>query len=169
MAFLVEDGTGLSASNSYATVAEYKAYLDDRGVTYAGLVNSDIEKLLIKATDYIDQRFTFIGQRSGSDQALSWPRDFAYDDLGNTLDPVPTELKYATIEYANRARTTSLWLTPATDTVGIVKTKKTVVGPIEKTTDYISGPSTVQAYPPADHYLDGLITGGVGGQATSFR
>lgn len=165
MSFLVEDGTGLSASNSYASVAEYKAYCTDRGMSFAGVSDATIQQNLVKSTDYIDQRFgdQFVEEPETAEQALEWPRDGVWLDEG-----LPIKLKYATIEYAFRVQTSPLWNVPTVNTTGVVSQETKKVGPIEKSVSYSSSASTIAAYPPADKYLRSLLNG-TGSQATSYR
>lgn len=175
MAFLVEDGTGLDNSNSYASVAEAIAYFTDRGnATWLALSTAVQQNNLIKATDYIDQRFgaRFIGDRVFEEQALAWPRDntgvTTYDyDEETEIGVIPTKLKYACIEYALRANAGPLAPDPEIADSGVsMVTTKEKVGPIE--TEYESANGTngssinlIRPYPGADMYLrDLLIPGG---------
>ena len=69
MAFTVEIGTGIVGANSYVTVAEANDYLADRGRSaengWQSLAGSAKQSALIKATDYIEQRYSgrFSGQK----------------------------------------------------------------------------------------------------------
>ena len=61
MTMIVEDGTGVANANSYTTVAFVQAYFDDRGGNTAWdalATEADQEYILIKATDYIEKRFS---------------------------------------------------------------------------------------------------------------
>ncbi len=53
MAFIVEDGTGKKGATSYATVAYFKAYWLDRGITITW-ADAAIQANLVAATSYID-------------------------------------------------------------------------------------------------------------------
>ncbi len=60
MALIIENGSGVRTANSYITVAEYKAYHTARGadsVLNSEFTDPEIEYGIIKATDYIEQRF----------------------------------------------------------------------------------------------------------------
>lgn len=156
MAFLVEDGTGLASSNSYASVADADAYHEDR-FNDAWVAASTAEKqvALIKATDYIDSRFSFVSTRETDTQALEWPRD--------DYDGVPTKVKQATYEYALRSLSNELAPDPSYDDSGYSKVvTREKVGPIE--TEYYtsdgtmnSTPTPFRPYPLADALLSGLI------------
>lgn len=164
--FLLEDGTGLSASNSYASVAEWKAYWTDRAFDFSAYTDPNIQAALIKATDYIDTNFRnrFIGYILVETQALAWPRALAY--IGCVVQTgVPINLKRATYEYAKRALTTILLPDPAdTDATGqlIAATEKTV-GPITIKNSYASvGALSFHSYPAADKWLTDLMFSGEG-------
>jgi hypothetical protein len=79
-----DDGTVANA-NGYISVAEFKAYHDDRGNTYGA--DNLIAIAIIKATDYLDTRFEFIGVKLTTDQTTQWPRKAGTGQaLVNTLD-----------------------------------------------------------------------------------
>lgn len=165
MAFVLEDGTGISNANSYANEAELDAYLDDRGVTKPA---GNIDALLVRATDYIEMRWgaKFAGTKLVSTQRLSFPRG----DL-DEYPGVPECLKNATIEYAVRAASGSLAPDPVFDTTGRRATKtKRKVGPIETETQYAENGAGAIAplfrpYPLADSLLRPLLApGALGGR-----
>lgn len=94
MAIVVEDGTGLANSNSYASEADLTAYATARGVTISGTN----EQLLIQAMDFIEQQ-RFIGDKASKEQALQWPRTGAMvDGYYIDSDEIPTLLKEAQME-----------------------------------------------------------------------
>lgn len=65
MAFLVETGAGIKGATSYVTVAFFKAYWLDRGITISW-ADAVIQSHLVAATSYIDSVFglRFKGERS---------------------------------------------------------------------------------------------------------
>jgi len=96
MTITVEDGTGLSSANSYATEAELSTYATARGVTISG----DSEALLIQGMDYIEEQ-RYIGVKASDGQALQWPRYGAWVDgyyISETA--IPQKLKDAQCEVA---------------------------------------------------------------------
>lgn len=113
MAFQVEDGTGLSNSNSYISVDFFKAYHDDRGNNRkdpggTDFTDTEIEQACVRATGYLDKRFQsrWRGWKQKRSQALDWPRNNAMDDndyLYSDIDAVPRNLQKACAEYALRA------------------------------------------------------------------
>ena len=77
MAFVVEDGTGLTNSNSYISVADADTYFSDRNNTvWAALSTTQKEAYLIQATQYIDAVYSdrFSNIKLKSTQALEFPR-----------------------------------------------------------------------------------------------
>lgn len=182
MAFTPEDGTGLANANSYCDLDFANSYFADRGVVSWDAADDDDAKkpALIKATDYIENRFygRWIGQQEFPEvQALSWPRKanaatapFYYGFVSYPVDPnfptdqVPVGLKKACAEYALRLlTTTSLAPDPTVDpTARGVKEKIVKVGPIETSTSYDTTgagatPATFPSYPMADALLKGLL------------
>lgn len=77
MALIVEDGTGLSTAESYASVAECDVYLAANGITiWAPLLTAEKEQALRRATNFMLQvyRPQWKGQRATAVQRLDWPR-----------------------------------------------------------------------------------------------
>ena len=160
MALTVQNDSGtVTGANAYVTVAVFKAYHDARGNSYGAAADADIEKAIIKATDYLDQRFSFRGVRShvASSQPTAWPRLNVVDGDGNYVSGIPEALKRACSEYALRALTAELNPDPVkTDDSGLaVRSVSKTVGPITKNIVY-SGVNLVQqlpSYPAADRLL----------------
>lgn len=103
MAFVVEDGTGLSTATAYIETTYADTHHADRGRTeWAAMSTEEKESAVIRATDYIEQRFgcKFTGEKQSSAQALEWPRMGAYDRDGHLFPDVPTQLQKACAEYA---------------------------------------------------------------------
>lgn len=57
MAFIVENGSGMKGATSYGKVADFEAYMTDRGIDITGWSTADKQSSLVKATDYIDTRW----------------------------------------------------------------------------------------------------------------
>lgn len=93
---VVEDGSGLTTSNSYISAADLDTYASDRGKTISG-TQAD---LLIQAMDYIES-FNFKGDKYTDEQALLWPRTGVYlDGYYVTESTIPQLLIDATAEVA---------------------------------------------------------------------
>ncbi len=69
MAFIIEDGTGIASANAYISVAEFKSYHADRGTDVTSLATADVQQAVVKATDFIEQRWgdRFLGNREFKD------------------------------------------------------------------------------------------------------
>jgi hypothetical protein len=103
---IADDGNGLPNSNAYAAVAFVDTYHADRLNSYWAPLTADQKaSCVIRATDYIDKRFTkmFRGFRMQRDQALAWPRLAAFDNDKFSLTGIPVRLQKAMAEYALRA------------------------------------------------------------------
>jgi len=151
MAFVVEDGTGLANANSYASAATADAYFSDRGVSSWTGSSTIKEQALVRATDYIERMFgsRFIGYPFVDTQALSFPRVIAYET------EMPVAVVRACCEYALRALSAKLMPDPKQDASGFpIRLKKTVVGPIETSLEFLSSSPDIQRdYPDGDLLL----------------
>lgn len=158
MAFIVQDPDApLSTANAYISIADFKAYHDDRGNDYSSSSDTEIEEAVVRATDYMDSRWTFAGDREiGETQSTECPRSGVYDPrTGFTVDPYPPELEEACAEYALTALSGSLYASPNIDASGRqIKTSRRKVDVIETETEYFqggaSGAKAWKAYPVAD-------------------
>lgn len=78
MAFIVENGTGLSNANALISAGFYREYHTSRGRAIDGAVtDAQIQGWIVRATDYISKRFgtRFSGSRVSTTQALPFPRE----------------------------------------------------------------------------------------------
>jgi hypothetical protein len=152
MVFVVQDDDGdVANANSYGTVADFKAYHDDRGNSYGEFNTHDIQMALVRATDYLDTRFLFRGFRLlGGDQTTEFPRSYAYDNEGYLIEGIPLALQRATFEYALRALTSGLPLIADPNTaLTNVKRSRSKVDVIEEEFEYFSASGSV---PPLPEY-----------------
>jgi hypothetical protein len=117
LTLVVEDGTGLTNSNSYVSVAEADTYNDGHvaNTAWSALTTAQKEEAIVMATRVIDGEYQFNGFKKLISQALQWPRRDAKDPdrddsvFPTTLssranefpeDEIPVLLKNATIELA---------------------------------------------------------------------
>lgn len=178
MTLIVEDGTGLPNANSYISVVDTDAYFTGRGnAKWASASPTDKESALVNATDYLDLRWIGLvgGVALTTTQSLLFPRTrLAPCARGAVL---PTQVLYATAEYAVRALAGSLWPDPTVDPSGYaIRSKKTKVGPIETDIAFAAGSGmsggnqiTKPSYPIADNLLRCLLLGGGTGQIPVVR
>lgn len=96
MALVVEDGSVVTGANTYVTLAEFKAWADDRGITYG--TDDAVTQSIYRAMDYLE-RLQFIGNKANENQPLQWPRTEALID-GYYADAteIPTPVKLALYE-----------------------------------------------------------------------
>lgn len=98
MALIIEDGTIVSDANSYATIAEVRAYATARGVILP-VADADVEVMLIKAGDFLNAIDNFRGDAVEFTQSMNWPRNnviIGLNVVGN--DVVPTSIKKAQMQ-----------------------------------------------------------------------
>lgn len=166
MVLIVQDNTGsVPGANAYISVQDFKSYHDDRGQSYDGHTDAQIEAAIVRATDYIDQRFVFVGKkRLGRDQTTEWPRTDAWDRDRRSINDIPVEVREACAEYAIRALSQVLNPDPERDATGRpIHSKAQAVGPISESVTYAYGGAfTMPAYPAADRKLvkAGLVRSG---------
>lgn len=96
MALVVEDGSVVAGANTYVTLAEFKAWADDRGITYG--TDAAVTQQIYRAMDYFE-RLQFIGNKANENQPLQWPRTEALID-GYYADAteIPAPVKLAVYE-----------------------------------------------------------------------
>lgn len=155
MIVVQNDGGTEVGANAYIDADWFKNYHDARGNTYTG-ADQDLERAIIKATDYLDERFTFVGRRRmGRDQTTEWPRTDAWDRDRRYINDVPQEVKEATAEYALRALTQDINPDPERDPTGrVLRAKSEQVGPISESVTFAPGAVyQLPAYPAADRKL----------------
>lgn len=154
MTLTVEDGTGLTSANTYASVAVADAYHTAMGNTTWTGTDASKEIALRRATQYLDNRYSYRGERLTSTQALEWPR-VGYE-LGWRVEawPVPN-LKAACCELALRALTAAL----QTD----VKADQLIEQTIDVITQKWASKSGQMRYPVVDSLLSRYSAGGSGG------
>jgi hypothetical protein len=165
MAFILEDGTGVVAANAYISATEMRAYWSDVGVTFTQ-TDSELQVAIIKATRYVELRnqTRWKGEREFPEtpQGLSWPR--LYVPVSDSpvcedyYEGVPTPLKNAIAEYAQRAVSGTLLPDPTQDP--FVTQSKVKAGPIETETRRLPGFQTFAPIPSAELWLKPLVYAG---------
>lgn len=93
---VVETGWGDPDANSYASLADVRAYAAKRGYVLPA-DDAALETLIYLATDYVDGfRGRFQGVKSFDNQALQWPRmGVAIDCIAVPYDTIPVPLVQA--------------------------------------------------------------------------
>jgi hypothetical protein len=171
MALVVEDGTMVTGSESYGTVAEFIAYANKRGYTTVADNDLDVNEVALrKAASYLDghYRMRWKGRKVNPVvQSMEWPRygvkvaDFLATDayqiiqnpelygyIGTTT--IPQRLKEAQFELAYRALSGDL----ATDTDISIKREKVDILETEYATGVMRGKIS---YPMVDQLLSDFL------------
>lgn len=153
MAFVVEDGTGKTDANSYASVAAADSYAADRGITsWAALTTTAKQQALIKATDYLEATYqsAWKGYRNTLQQALAWPRyEVIVDGFLLPNNAIPSAVVKACVDMAFKA---SAGTTLIEDTgrvitrekVDVIETEYSEYGPVS--TQYVEVSRSLSPY-----------------------
>ncbi len=166
----VQAGT-VDNANSYGTVADMRAHFLLRAVSLVSYTDDQLSGALVRATDFLDQRYSFIGDQLRSEQGTMCPRYLSGSNSHgrnlrdvNTLGPAYLlttrqwqALVTACFQLAYRTKDgTSLIPDPARDTSGLeITEKKVVAGPVETTKKYAASragqkDAAVPVYPEVD-------------------
>jgi hypothetical protein len=147
MAFVVEDGSIVANANSFVSVAEANAYHTDRGNSVWTGDDAVKQAALIKATDFIQQKYGCQWKGYKVDpirQPLDWPRaGIDYVDY----QTIPEKLKNAVCELALEALSEEL--NPSLERGGAVKREKVDVVEVE----YMDSASSTTKRPAIDGML----------------
>ena len=163
MAFVVEDGSGMSSATSYISVADADSFATEVGLTSWTGTNGAKETALIKAQRFLTQlyRGQWKGERIASTQALDWPRNGVYDADGYLLTSttVPSAVKEAQVELAVRALTAGLISDVATTDAGIAS-EASSVGGVSYSVTFTGSKATQAQYPVVNLLLAPYLRGG---------
>lgn len=132
--------------NSYASVADLKAYASARQLT---LPNEGLEVLLTVAMDYLESQ-KWLGKRSNSTQLLSFPRTgLLHDGVAIASDIIPSQLIQAQCRLAIESQESELQ-----PTLGAEVIAERIEGAIDL--KYAEGTNTGA---PNFAWLKGLLSG----------
>jgi len=144
------------------------------------IATADAESAIVRATDYIDQRFgvEFRGRRMAQIQALEWPRLEANDDAGWPYNGLPRKLRMAVAEYALRAQAlkelapdaprpapSQDWsaagavVTGQAQVSGVISQQAVGVGPIKESVTYMSAAEVQSLLRDRSAMSGGLVSG----------
>ena len=156
MAFIVEDGTGLADSNSYASVQEYRDYAELRNIDVTSELDATIQGYLVRATDYLDLTYEYLGEKLTETQMLEFPRL-----VDNVNIELPIRIKNATIEMALEQSSGATIFKNTTKNITALRNK---VGSVETETKYDTTVSLYatagDTYPVADKLVKPYTTSG---------
>ena len=81
---IVEDNTGLTNSNVYATVEQFKEFAELNGLNVDNVDDDQLAVYLVRATNFIDSlESQMVGKRLNPEQALAFPRQRSNSCSGN--------------------------------------------------------------------------------------
>lgn len=139
--------------SSYATIQEADEYWAERDSAWGEASEESRSAALVKATEWIDTEFSWIGQVESYTQALSWPRIRAIDAEGRCREGIPQELKNAVSWLAFQALSSEL--DPALDRGGDIRSVQAGSVAIE----WSPGAPTGKTYRHVKRMLRNIITG----------
>ena len=163
--FVVEDGSGKTDSNSYASVAAVDAYFTNREnpSDWRGATTEAKQQALRIATSYITETYgnRWRGVIDSDTQALDWPRSGVVDaDTGLYYDndEMPQKLVNATAEIALRY-IEGVDLRPDVAVgEGNVTNSSVTVGAISISEDFVGSATTAKKFPVVHQQLRALLT-----------
>lgn len=169
----VEDGSIVPGANTFITIAEARAYAEQRGLTLPP-DDAATARAILNAGDFLRSlESSFSGYRVSNEQTMPFPR-FNVPIAGRpgwyySEDEIPTALKEAQIEFAVYLATGAKLYPSAAATARSIKMRK--VGPIE--TQYYEGGAgggNWMVFVPSAYALLGPLMGGAyPGYMTSRR
>lgn len=154
MAFVPEDGTGLSTANSLATLAFATDYWASRSPSTAWLSGGTAKQQLwlVQATDYVERRYRFDGIKKTYLQALSFPRtDLAERDGQLVPDNVVPPRVSAAVAFLGNTIANGWDPNPILDHGGRIKSESLGAGALSTT--YMDSALIEDAIA----YVDGLL------------
>lgn len=170
MTLILEDGTGVSGAESYASVAQITAYwgarLHDANATAwldADFANQ--EGAAREASAYLDAVYGpyYKGSRAGYVQGLQWPRTQALDAAGYPLPGKPVEIQNAVCELAVRAL--SARLAEDDDRGNQIIKERVKIDVIEEEIQYADGAQRHTSYGHVAGMLEPILNGSQPGAA----
>lgn len=94
---------GAETANSYVTRDEAVAYFSDRLGAESIMEEVDdsvLDRALVTASQLLDNRIAWIGDRAEETQGMEWPRIDLNEEPIFAADAIPTKVKKATFELA---------------------------------------------------------------------
>jgi len=171
MAFLVQNDNGTIAdANAYIDVVFADAYFVDRGdEDWAGFSTTEKQAFIVLATDYLDFRYRYIGERHTTKQTTEWPRSNVIDESQEIRDTeIVPKIREACAILANKAGAgVSLFPDEDFDPAGPVSSIREKVDVLEEAKTYAVNGSGANfgrtpSFPKIDRMLREFITEGQG-------
>jgi hypothetical protein len=161
MAVAIDATVGGASANSFTTLAELTTYMEGRlnSSKFDDATTDNQNRALVEATRYLSV-FKWRGHRVDGTQALSWPRQWAYDPDSPIQDyydttVVPQRVKDATMELAFQFLKQGTTDVAALDAQAGIKRKRIDV--IETEYDTVRRPVGLDAYPSVTRHIRPLL------------
>lgn len=157
---IVEDGNLVEGANSYISLEEATAYQQRfNRQDWLNLSEDEKKASLIKATQYVDNLFTWKGRRKYQAQELGFPRVMLFDLDGFEVKGIPARLKQAICEAAYYGYQTDLFQTYESEQGIVKRNKERVEGAVEKEVEYFNSKETEVDYISKYAALNSLLRG----------
>ncbi|MCK9569018.1 hypothetical protein M0R72_08760 [Candidatus Pacearchaeota archaeon] len=155
--FVVQDPDVPTAdANAYISVAFFRQYCEDRGYTLTAL-DAAIQVAIVKATDFMDTRWTYAGLKYAEDQSTECPRQGVINSAGYWVSGFPLAFQQACAEYSRAALSADLMPSPTVDDsrLKVKEISKSVGGAVSKRIVFMGGGGHYQwpTYPLADRMM----------------
>lgn len=170
----VEDGNLVEGANSYISLEDATAYQRQfNRQDWLELSDDEKKASLIKATQYVDNQFTWKGRRKFQIQALGFPRVMLFDSDGFEVTGIPLKLKQAVCEAAYYGYQTDLFQTYESEQGIVKRNKERIEGAVEKEVEYFDSKETevdyISKYAALNSLLRGLYVDRNSGRSTNCR
>lgn len=131
---IVEDGSQVSGSNSYVSIATIDAWIETNphDSTWSDLTDAKKNGFALMSCRVLNEQMEWHGWQSDDEQSLDLPRSGMTDKNGNSIDndEIPTEIQNAQCELARL-----LAIEDRTDDNGMVGFRQIEVGSINLVAD----------------------------------
>lgn len=149
-------------TNSYLTLAEFKAWADLRVKDYSSFTDAKIEgALVVSSLDFIDPNYKFKGDKADEDQPMNLPTDCVeIADISN-----------GAAQAAWQALNDQLFISPTSTSNGQVTKKRRRLDDLETETEYEQGTASTYAHDTTqiDRLLAPYTVGNIGGNMSRVR
>lgn len=166
MAVTITATVGSASANSFVTLAEMSTYMEARlnSDAFDDAATDSQNRALVEATRWLSA-LRWGGYRTDSTQALSWPRQWAYDPDNPTQtyydnDVIPQRVKDATMELAFQFLVGGTTDIASLDAEAALKRKKIDV--LEWEYDTSQYPQGLSRFPSVTKYITPLLGYGAG-------
>lgn len=170
MALIIEDGSNVPNANSYIDVDFARSFAIGYGLDLPA-DDSAVEILIRKAMNKVESYWNdFQGERTYSDQSLSWPRQNVWL-YGSSFpsDAIPETLKNAVAQFTYDATTNDLMANRLSSTATIEERVEGAVTVKYATPNTSDGRSPEVVFTQAEAYLEPLLKRFLGAYLEAVR